>query len=53
MKGIPIWAIYNPDNNLFDRIVIRGFWIYRQQIFPLDIYPGFQWRDVPMFKRRK
>lgn len=46
-----IWAIFNGD--LFDRIILRGWWIYRQECF-MDVETGrVSWRDVPFFRKRK
>lgn len=46
-----IWAVYNGD--VFDRIVLRGWWIYRQECF-MNVETGrVSWRDVPFFRKRK
>jgi len=45
-----IWSVFNGDT--FDRIVLRGWWIYRQEAYL--VRPGVVgWRDVPFFRRRK
>jgi hypothetical protein len=49
--GREIWAVFNGD--VFDRIVLRGWWIYRQECF-MNVETGqVSWRDVPFFRKRK
>ena len=51
MKEREVWSIFSVD--LFDSIVIRGWWIYRQQCF-MNVETGaVTWRDVPFFRRKK
>lgn len=51
MKEREIWAIFNGD--LFDRIVLRGWWIYRQECFMNVETNKVTWRDVPFFRKQK
>ena len=45
-----IWSVFNGEQ--FDRIVLRRWWIYRQECY-LVRSAVIGWRDVPMFRRAK
>lgn len=49
-----IWTVFNPEREVFDRIVLRNWWVYREEVFVVGCggHRQARWRVVPLFRKK-